>query len=739
VSVPAITYVTTAARMAATAFREGRLSASPSRWMTDLRHLHGLMRARSTMAGPPPAAAAPGTSRQAFLEAARTRLTDFLESDATIDLTPPGVPHVSVLLVLHNRAELTLGCLQSLVAQTGVALEVVIVDNRSTDETPALLARVKGAHVIRSVENLGFLLASNRAAEAARGEHLLFLNNDTVVAPGTIAASLDTLTRHADIGAVGGRLIFPDGTLQEAGSIVWRDGSCLGYGRGDSPWLPAYAFERDVDFCSAAFLLTPRHHFDALGGFDTRYQPAYYEDADYCVRLWKAGLRVVYDPKAIVTHVEFGSADSAARAVTMQLERRTVFVAAHRSWLDTQPVPTPQAPRQASARRASGLRVLVVDDRVPRRSMGFGFPRAVALMSALVELGHSVTLVPTSWSDGSAEGDAEDFYTDIPRRVEVVTGGADRLRDVVRERRQDLDAVIVSRSHNMALMRAKLGPPATWTDGAAILYDAEALTATRDVTRQRLRGRAIVGSDESRLVGEELALAADVDAVLAVSQGECAAFERVAAGRVHRVAHSIAPTPTPTPAAARREMLFVGAFHDLSPNADSVEWFVTHVLPRVRARLPHDVTLKVVGPDPPPSVRALAGPQVQVLDAVADLVPLYDRARVFIAPTRFAAGIPAKVTDAAAYGVPVVATTLLADQLGWVAGQDLLAADEPDAFADACVELLCNDVTWALVRAAALTRIEHEHSPTVFRDALARALEHARQSATVGREEMTTT
>ena len=721
-------FLTTAMRMAITALSEGRLTASPARWLIDLRHLYGLMNGRrqspSSTTSPDEGNALErqgvALARDAFIGAAQERLAAFLEAETILDLTPPAHPQVSVLLVLHNRAELTLGCIESLMAHRRVGLEVVIVDNASTDQTPALLSRLRGVQTIHSPENLGFLHACNAAARVAQGDYLLFLNNDTVVRPGSLAAALETITRDPSIGAVGGRLVFPDGRLQEAGSIIWNDGSCLGYGRNDSPWLPAYTFERDVDYCSAAFLLTPRSRFAALGGFDARYQPAYYEDADYCVRLWKAGARVVFEPRAIVTHVEFGSAASEARAVTMQLEHRAAFVEAHRAWLEGQPAPALTRPRRASARSGARLRILMVDDRVPRRAMGFGFPRATALVSAMVELGHSVTLLPTSAGDE----DPERAHDDIPRRVEVVGGDVSgRVRALFAERQGEYDVVLVSRPHNMAMLRARLGSPATWMAGAAIVYDAEAVTAHRDVARRRLQGSSLTDAEAGRLVADEVALARDVDAVMAVSEFERAAFDAACPGRVHLIGHAVEPAPSPAPAEARREILFVGAFHELSPNGDAAVWFLTEVLPLVRERLGDGVRVTIAGPDPPEAIVRLQAPGVDVPGSVQDLGPLYNRARVFIAPTRFAAGIPLKVLDAAAHGVPAVVTPLLASQLSWTPGQDLLAAADPRGFADACVRLFEDDELWTSVRRAALARIERRFTRRMFTAALDAALD----------------
>ena len=113
---------------------------------------------------------------------------------------------------------------------------------------------------------------------------------------------------------------------------------------------------------------------------------------------------------------------------------------------------------------------------------------------------------------------------------------------------------------------------------------------------------------------------------------------------------------------------------------------------------------------------------VVVLSDVADLTPLYEDARVFIAPTRFGAGISLKVIEAAARGVPAVATTLVARQLGWESGLELITADAPAQFAEAVIKLCVDRNLWMRVRTAALARIEREHSRPAFRSSIADAL-----------------
>jgi GT2 family glycosyltransferase len=281
------------------------------------------------------------------------RLNTLLSGTAILKLPVSDTPDISIILVLHNRAELTLACLASIrecLGASEIGIQVVIFDNGSTDLTSDLLARVEGANIIRNSENLHFLRGVNRAAAEAIGRHILLLNNDAQLLPGSLEAALRTLESATDIGAVGGRIILPDGTLQEAGSIIWSDGSCLGYARGRKPDDPEVMFRRDVDFCSGAFLLTRRELFERLDGFDEDFAPAYYEEVDYCVRLWQAGFRVVYDPGVVILHYEFASSSSSTEALLLQRTNRRLFCDKHSDWLRER-----RAPRQC--RRKSPLRL----------------------------------------------------------------------------------------------------------------------------------------------------------------------------------------------------------------------------------------------------------------------------------------------------------------------------------------------------------------------------------------------
>lgn len=667
---------------------------------------------------PPPAA--PALDKAAIRADAEAELGRFLAGPARIELGRGGAtPAVSVIVVMFNQAGLTRLCLQALADSRGVAFETLLVDNGSSDRVPALLQRVDGATVLRPGENLGFLRAVNLAAAQARGRHLLLLNNDALVEPGTLAAAVARLDADPGAAAVGGPILLWDGRLQEAGSIIWRDGSCLGYGRGDDPARPEYRYVRDVDYCSGAFLLIRRDWFERLGRFDDAYAPAYYEETDFCARLWEHGQRIVYDPAVRVRHFEFASEVASGWAVELQTRNRARFVERHAGFLAQRPAPAAAAVVQARQRVAAGRRrVLVIDDRVPLPWLGQGYPRAAALVHALAAAGHAVTHYPLRFPHESPA----DISRALPDTVEVLTDrGMTGLADCLRARRGLYDAVIVSRPHNMALLRDTLQAEPGVLEGARLVYDAEALFSLRDQARAELDGQPWPPEQLQRHMADELALARGADAVMAVSALEADHYRQAGYGQVQVLGHEL-PVVHGTPGfAARRGVLFIGALTaDDTPNSDSLRWFVGQVWPQLRAALGPDARFDVVGACDAPSVQALAGQGVVLHGRVDDLAPFIDAARVFVVPTRYAAGLPHKAHEAAARGLPMVATPLIARQLGW-AGWLPHAADA-SGFAQACQRLHDDETAWQQQHQAVLQAVARDCSPAAFREALERAI-----------------
>jgi GT2 family glycosyltransferase len=654
-----------------------------------------------------------GLDKEKVRAQAESELTAFLAGPDRLDFTPHAAQlQVSVVVVLYNQAGLSLLCLRSLLQSVDVSFEVLIVDNASSDRVPQLLARLDGATLLPQSENLGFLRAVNLAAAQARGEYLLLLNNDAMVEPQTLQLAVRRLVQEPDVGAVGGAILLWDGSLQEAGSIIWSDGSCLGYGRGDDPASPAYRFVRDVDYCSGALLMVRRALFEQLGRFDGAFAPAYYEESDFCARLWEHGHRVVYDPAVRVKHFEFASDAGSGRALELQAAHRVRFVERHPAFLANRPAPSLQNVLVARQRLAHGKkRLLVIDDRVPLPWLGQGYPRAAHMLKVLVSEGHLVTHYPLQFPHEHPENVARALPSTIEVMVDLGLAG---LAAFLTSRQGFYDAVVVSRPHNMQVLTSIMTAQPALLKGVRIVYDAEALFSLRDIAKAQVQGQPMDQAEQQRRIDAEMALAKAASAVVTVSELEASHYRLAGYHDVHVLGHALEVQPTAPAFEARQGFLFVGALLlDDSPNADSLVWLVTQVWPRIQQSLAGTAVLDVVGPCEAPTVQALAGPSVVIHGAVDDLRPFFERTRVFVVPTRYAAGIAHKAHEAAAHGVPMVTSALIAEQLAW---QDVVTVGAtPAAFAEACVALHTDAKRWGQQREACLQAVARDCSPASFR------------------------
>lgn len=217
----------------------------------------------------------------------------------------PECPDVSIVIPAFNHAARTLECVASIAKfhdPSGPTIEVIVADDASTEASALVLADVAGIRFVRQEENQGFLRNCNNAAAHARGTAILFLNNDVQVTSGWLTSLWTCLNSSPEIGAVGPKIIYPSGWLQDAGTRLRRDGTAEMIGLNSLPEVAAYSYDRDVDYCSGACLLLRRDDFSALGGFDDQLAPAYCEDSDLCMQLRQRGKRIVFCASSEVIH-----------------------------------------------------------------------------------------------------------------------------------------------------------------------------------------------------------------------------------------------------------------------------------------------------------------------------------------------------------------------------------------------------------------------------------------------------
>jgi GT2 family glycosyltransferase/SAM-dependent methyltransferase len=241
------------------------------------------------------------------------------------------VPDVSIIVPVFNELATTIECLLSIsaAADEAVSFEVIVANDASTDETAAVLASVENLILLNQPANLGFLRNCNEAAKLARGRKIVFLNNDTQVTPGWLAG-MNAALDEPGVGAVGPRIVYPNGVLQEAGNRIRRGGSVEMIGLTDVPENPRWSFARDVDYVSGACMMLHRALFEELGGFADDLAPAYCEDLDLSLRIRAKGLRIRYTPAAEILHHLSKSSDGLSSAYKHGLIARNMQILSER-------------------------------------------------------------------------------------------------------------------------------------------------------------------------------------------------------------------------------------------------------------------------------------------------------------------------------------------------------------------------------------------------------------------------
>ena len=651
-------------------------------------------------------------------------LKRFLSSADTLEFDNSQTPIVSIILILYNRAELTFACLKSIKQNCQLPVEIVCIDNNSTDLTKELFKKVSGVKYIGNTDNKGFLLACNQANSYASGKYLLFLNNDAAIRKSAIENALGVFQSEKNVGAVGAKILLLDGNLQEAGSITWNDGSCLGYGRGQSPEKAKFMFRRKVNFCSGAFLLTPKKLFEKLGGFDEQFCPAYYEETDYCISLQEAGYDVYYEPSSVIDHFEFASSASNEDAIELQKTNKSKFFEKHKEYLSHMPAPdlaNVLAGRQLNDKK----KFLFIDDRIPHEDLGAGFPRSNLIISMLVELGYEVSVYSLNFPK---EDTWEDIYRDLDPKVEVIVDyRRERISKFIEERKDYYDLIWVSRPHNFEFLIDKIGD----FNNCKVIYDAEAVFSERQIEKAKLSGEEI---DEEEILNEELALSEYADAVVTVKESDKELFYKYGNDYTHVLNVAFKIPEYLAPFESRQDLLFVGNLDfDDSPNVDSIMWFVQNVFDTFKKQVP-DAKLHLVGSNKSKVIRKLDKQRkdVMVHGRLDDLTNIFNKCKIFLAPTRYAAGSPAKAFLAAAYGVPIIATDLIIRQLQWIKESQIEGCDHknPELFTERLIHLYTDKNHWETVQSNALNVIKHNHSYKVYKDTLEHIVSSTLKEAT---------
>lgn len=598
-------------------------------------------------------------------------------------------PKVSIIIPVYNQFNYTHACIKSIIDTVkDVSYEIIIGDDMSTDATKKIKKYVSGIRVNINKTDHGFLMNCNRAAKLARGEYIIFLNNDTQVHEEWLSSLVELIESDDKIGMVGSKLVYPDGSLQEAGGIIWSDASGWNYGRNQNADMPEYNYVRECDYISGASIMISKSLWDEIGGFDERFKPAYCEDSDLAFEVRKRGYKVMYQPKSVVTHFEGVSngteLDSGLKKY--QVENGKKFKEKWATELQSQ-YESGQVPFCARERNHGKKIILIIDHYVPTYDKDAGSKTTFQYIKMFLDKGYVVKFIGDNYAQ------MEPYTTTLQQLgVEVLYGPwyAEHIFEWIDANKEYISFAYLNRPH---ITEKYIDYIKENTDIKIIYYghDLHFLRTEREYELEK---------DEKKLAESKMWKAKEFDILHKADMNYYPSYVEEEA--IHQIDADI-PVKAITAyvfekfienynydVANRSGILFVGGFAH-GPNIDAVNWFANEVYPIIREKN-KNIDFYIVGSNAPEEIKQLNGNGIIFKGFVSDeeLMELYSKCRIVVVPLRYGAGVKGKVVEAIYNGAPIVTTSVGAEGIAGV--EDVLKIeDEAEAFANTVVDLYSDE------------------------------------------------
>ena len=598
-------------------------------------------------------------------------------------------PKVSIIIPVYNQFDYTHACIKSIIDTVkDVPYEIIIGDDMSTDATKKIKKYVSGIRVNINKTDHGFLMNCNRAVKLARGEYIIFLNNDTQVHEEWLSSLVELIESDDKIGMVGSKLVYPDGSLQEAGGIIWSDASGWNYGRNQNADMPEYNYVRECDYISGASIMISKSLWDEIGGFDERFKPAYCEDSDLAFEVRKRGYKVMYQPKSVVTHFEGVSngteLDSGLKKY--QVENGKKFKEKWATELQSQ-YESGQVPFCARERNHGKKIILIIDHYVPTYDKDAGSKTTFQYIKMFLDKGYVVKFIGDNYAQ------MEPYTTTLQQfGVEVLYGPwyAEHIFEWIDANKEYISFAYLNRPH---ITEKYIDYIKENTDIKIIYYghDLHFLRTEREYELEK---------DEKKLAESKMWKAKEFDILHKADMNYYPSYVEEEA--IHQIDADI-PVKAITAyvfekfienynydVANRSGILFVGGFAH-GPNIDAVNWFANEVYPIIREKN-KNIDFYIVGSNAPEEIKQLNGNGIIFKGFVSDeeLMELYSKCRIVVVPLRYGAGVKGKVVEAIYNGAPIVTTSVGAEGIAGV--EDVLKIeDEAEAFANTVVDLYSDE------------------------------------------------
>ena len=610
-------------------------------------------------------------------------------------------PLVSIIIPVYGKIDYTLTCLRSIHQHhPDIEFEIIVVDDKSPDNTLTIINNIPGIKLIANPENMGFIHACNHGANAASGHYLYFLNNDTRVTKHWLDELVNTFYNLPGTGLVGSKLVYPNGTLQEAGGIIWQDGSAWNFGRNQDASLPIYNYAREVDYCSGASIMIPSDLFKKLGGFDEHYAPAYCEDADLALKVRENGYRVIYQPLSVVIHYEgiTSGTDTTQGPKAYQIPNTKKLFDRWKTRLKNHQLNGKDVNNAKD--RTTKQRILVLDHHIPTPDQDSGSVTTLNLMILLQNMGFQITFIPESNFCYIPE------YSHQLQKIGIEVLYAPYFTSVKQhliEARNRYDLALLFRP---LVAYRHLKTIRKYCHKIKVLYhtiDLHYLRMTREAELFHVPKSHKAAMKMKQL---EFDIMLNSDASIVLSSTELDILHKdLPKAKVYHLPHILNIPDTQVTFQDRRDIVFVGSAHH-SPNTDAVQYFIKEIMPLLRKQLP-GIRLYIIGNDATHDNLDVTSNDIIITGRIKELNPFLDNMRVAIAPLRFGAGIKGKIGGSMAVGLPTVATPIAAEGMSLSDEENILIADSPQAFANAVSRVYLDESLWSHLSKAGVSYAEN--------------------------------
>ena len=593
------------------------------------------------------------------------------------------MPLISIIIPVHNNFRYTYKCISSILNINPVLpYEIIIADDLSKDTTKILEFYIKNIIILHNEKQYNFLINCNIASKVAKGKYILFLNNDTKVNKEWLYYLVKLIESDDKIGMVGSKLIYPNGILQEAGGIVFNDGSCSNFGKWQNADLPEYNYVKEVDYISGASIIIRKSIWNDIGGFDERFSPAYYEDTDLAFEMRKHGYKVMYQPKSVVIHFE---GISNGKNVKYGIKRyqeinKYKFIKKWRKELKNQ-----ENRNNTFISRDRGYnknRILVIDKYVPNFEKSAGERCTFMYMNLFKEIGFQITLIGNDFKKSEP-------YTSILQQngIEIIYGNITH---------NDIENWLINNLRYFKYVYLQR-PDITmiYIDIIIKYFKGKIIYFAHDLHYIRLYREYCITHDEKKLqeskkfeiIEDKIFSTADIIHVVGNYEFNILKekYKNKPIRNIPLFFYNQFLENIEKDFSKRKDIIFVGNFLH-SPNVDAVFWFSKEIYPKIVEKFP-DIVWHIIGNKNNEIISKINTKNIKFEGSLSDeeLRALYQKCRISIAPLRFGAGVKGKIIEAAYNQIPMVTTSIGGEGLDNSTGAFIIEDD-----AGKMSELICN-------------------------------------------------